>query len=299
MSQTQTTTLTAPQIPSLVEVDVSETSRGYKVAERGSHNIALGGAHPFQLPVFEDKLEERKWIREHMAAAFRTFGRNGYSEGTAGHISVRDPIEPHTFWINPLGRHFCLMKASDMIRVDYDGNLIEGNAAINKAGFQIHSELHKYRLDINAACHTHSIHGKTYSAFGKPLEMLNQDSCTFYNCHSVFTDFGGVALESDEGKKIAAACGPNGRALILQNHGLLTVGQTVDEAAYLFTLMERTCQAQLMADAAAAGGFEKKVIGDEEAAYTYHTSADPETLFTEFQPEIELEEYLHGNEYKQ
>ena len=111
----------------------------------------------------------RQWMLEHMALAFRVFARKGYCEGMAGHISVRDPENPHTFWTNPLGRHFGLLKASDMILVDYDGKAIGGNMSrpANAAGFLIHSAVHKAREDVVAACHTHSPAGKAWSAFAR------------------------------------------------------------------------------------------------------------------------------------
>lgn len=290
MSSTQTTTTNSNvEVPSSV---TASTSRGYALTERGAHNITLGGDIPYPIPTFEDKEEERKHIREHLAGAFRVFARKGYTEGSAGHISVRDPIDRNTFWINPLGKHFGLLTAADMIRVDEEGNIVEGakGASVNAAGFAIHSALHKSRPDVNAACHTHSPYGKTYSCFGKPLEMLNQDVCIFHNNHTVYDDFGGVAVEAAEGENIAKAAGET-QAVILQNHGLLTAGYTVDEAAYLFTLMERSCEVQLAADAASAGGFEKKIIGDEEAAYTQHINGDRESLYMEFQPDLEYEIY--------
>lgn len=291
MSATETSVNTASTaVPETVQ---AASSKGYTVNTRGAHNISMGNAVPHKVPKFDDPYKEREWILEHMAGVFRVFGRKGYAEGTAGHISVRDPVEPNTFWINPLGVHFSLLKASDMVRVDEEGNLVGGNstAPINAAGFAIHSALHKARPDINAACHTHSKYGKAYSSFGRPLEMLNQDVCTFYNTHCVYTDFGGVAIEADEGKAIAKAAGDSNRCIILQNHGLLTTGQTVDEAGYLFTLMENSCECQLLADAAAANGLEKKIIGDSEAAYTAYMAADPETMYMEFQNDFALEKH--------
>ena len=265
----------------------NSTDKGYVVQERGAHNIAMGEEHPYIMPKFEDKYEERKWALEHMAAAFRYFAREGYCEGTAGHISVRDPVDPSTFWINPLGKHFKLMKATDMVHIDEDGNILSDGpkSAINAAGFAIHSALHKARPDVNAACHTHSVYGKAYSTFGKPLEMLNQDVCTFYNSHSVYNNFGGVAIEASEGEGIAKAVG-NGKGAILQNHGLITVGYTVDEAAYLFGLMERCCKVQLLVD---SSNSPYSVIGEAEANYTERINGDPETLYTEFQPDFEVE----------
>ncbi|EGV65570.1 hypothetical protein PSN45_002374 [Yamadazyma tenuis] len=270
------------------------TSRGYALGERGAHNIALGFNHPYPLPKFTDKHQERTWIKQHMAGAFRIFARKGYTEGTAGHISVRDPVDPNTFWINPLAKHFGLIKASDLVHVDEDGNILPDGAqtAINAAGFSIHSALHKARPDVHAACHTHSPYGKAFSALGRPLEMINQDVCTFYKSHSVYTDFGGVALEAREGIEIAKSVG-NGKGAILQNHGLITVGQTVDEAAYLYTLMERSCECQLLAEAALRPGESLKIIGDEEAAYTEYSASDPDTLYTELQPDLEMEKALN------
>lgn len=274
------------------------TSKGYQMGERGAHNIATGYPHPYPLPKFESKEEERKWVKNHMAGAFRVFARKDFTEGAAGHISVRDPIDPETFWINPLAVHFGMIKASDLVHVDKDGKVLpDGNQwAVNTAGFAIHSQLHQARPDIHAACHTHSVHGRAYSALGKPLEMINQDACMFFKSHAVYSDFGGVALEANEGRAIAEAIG-SGNSAILQNHGLLTVGTTVDEAAYLFTLMERTCQAQLLADAAANEGNPKKVISDDAAGYTYHQVADPESLYAEFQPDFNYEIALSGGDF--
>ena len=184
------------------------TSRGYEIGTRGSHNIARGGKHPYQLPKFTDKKKSVNgcfniW-QLHLG-----FSRKGYTEGTAGHISIRDPVDPNTFWINPLGKHFGLLKASDMVHVDHEGNILPDGAqvAINAAGFSIHSALHHSRPDVHAACHTHSVYGKAWSAMGKPLAMINQDVCTFYKSHAVYEDFGGVALEAEEGIHISKSFG--------------------------------------------------------------------------------------------
>jgi ribulose-5-phosphate 4-epimerase/fuculose-1-phosphate aldolase len=270
-------------------VTASTPTLHLKEAARGVQNIVQGQyEYRHKKPVFTDKYKERDWVLQHLAGAFRVFGRKGYTEGSAGHISVRDPVDPETFWINPLGRHFSLMRVSDLVHVDKEGNVIGGNlAAVNAAGFKIHSELHKARPDVHAACHTHSTWGKAYSTFGKPLEMLNQDVCIFYNAHSIYENFGGVVLEKEEGIRLAKALG-KGKAIILQNHGLLTVGETVDEAAYLFSLMEKSCEVQMIADSVDPK-YPKVFVGDEEAAYTYHMTSDPESLYADFQPDLEYE----------
>lgn len=252
-------------------------------ATRGSHNISLGGKHPHQIPKFENPVDHRKWVLEHTAGAFRFFGLKQFDEGEAGHISVRDPIDPDTFWINPLGKHFNLIQVSDLVHINNKGEILpDGNQhPVNSAGFLIHRALHESRPDINAACHAHSVYGKAWSTFGKPIEMLNQDACIFYKKHVVYNQFGGVAIDGEEGERIAEALGEDSNAAILQNHGLLTVGETVDQAAYLFSLLERTCECQLLVEST---NLPKNIIPDKEAEYTAFMTQDPETMFGSFQP---------------
>ncbi|KAL2356426.1 class II aldolase/adducin N-terminal [Cryomyces antarcticus] len=273
--------------PSTTIAKQSESSFGAPIKKTALQAISQGVCLP-GIPLFNDFEKQRHWTLSHMAAAFRVFARKGYTEGMSGHISVRDPEHPHTFWTNPLGRHFGLLKASDMVLVDYDGNVVGGNTSrpANAAGFLIHSAVHKARPDVIAACHTHSKAGKAWSAFARPLEMLNQDVCYFHGeAQAVYPEFGGVVFSAEEGARLAAALGPKGKGLILRNHGLLTVGGTVDEAAYLFTLMERSCEVQLMVEAAAANGMQKVYVGEQEAAYTFQMASDPEALYWEFQPD--------------
>ena len=221
-----------------------------------------------------------------MAAAFRHWSRSGYVDGIAGHISVRDPEHPSAFWTNPLGVHFGLLKASDMILVDLDGRVIGGNRTRcpNAAGFLIHAAVHRARPDVHAVCHAHTIHGKAWSCFARPLEMLTQDTCKFYNAHSVYNSYGGVVLAAEEGERIAEALG-SGKGCILMN-------QRVDEAAFLFGSMERSCQVQLLAEAAASNGIDKVIIGDEEAAYNFKMESHPAILYAEFQAYYEYEDVM-------
>ncbi|KAL1877409.1 hypothetical protein Daus18300_002393 [Diaporthe australafricana] len=290
-------------------------------------------------PTFEP---HRKWLLEQMALAFRVFARKDYTDGLAGHISVRDPENPHTFWTNPLAVHFGLLKASDMILVDYKGvpigglfsflsapkpsriraeKFLAGNMSrpANAAGFLIHSAVHKARPDVIAACHTHSPHGMAWSAFGKPLEMITQDASYLYGeAQAVYQDFGGVVLTEEEGDRIGAALGtpqvepscmadmltpslpkgPKGKGMILQNHGLFTVGTTVEEACFLMTLMERACQCQLLAEGAAANGLPKVYVPEASAKYTFENSSDPETLYWEGRPDLDYEEYMCQGQHR-
>ncbi|WEW54887.1 hypothetical protein PRK78_000314 [Emydomyces testavorans] len=239
-------------------------------------NLTLASGKPeFKVfpkpPVFEDKYKEREYLKGRLAAAFRIFGKNGYDEGVAGHITMRDPVDPNTFWVNPFGMAFSLIKASDLIQVDHEGNVIGGGEVrlLNNAAYAIHSAIHAARPEVMCAAHSHSIYGRAFCALGKPLDIITQDSCVFYKDHAVYQQFNGIVLAAEEGRNIAAALG-NRKAALLQNHGLLTVGKTIEEAVFWFVSLEKCCQAQLLADAAAAGrGCETIKIPDEDAAFSY------------------------------
>ncbi len=204
--------------------------------------------------------EERLHRKQRLAAAFRLFSRFGFDEGVAGHITARDPELTDHFWVNPFGMHFGHIRVSDLLLVRHDGKIIEGSRPVNQAAFAIHSQVHAARPDVIGAAHAHSVYGKTWSSLGRLLDPITQDACSFYNDHTLFDDYTGVVLDTEEGKRISYQLGER-KAVILRNHGLLTVGHSVDEAAWWFITMERSCQAQLMAEAAG-----KPVLIDPEMA---------------------------------
>ena len=223
--------------------------------------------------------EIRKDRKNKLAAALRLFGKFGFDEGLAGHITVRDPELTDHFWVNPMGKSFKLMTVSDLLLVSHTGEVVEGSGLLNGAAFTIHSQIHMSNPDITAAAHSHSVYGKAFSALGKTLDPLTQDSCAFYEDHVLFDDFSGVVLDNTEGEKIAAALGDK-KAAILQNHGLLTVGDSIDAAAWWYITMERSCQAQLMAEAAGT----PKLIEHEVALHTRETVGSPLAGWFSFQP---------------
>jgi ribulose-5-phosphate 4-epimerase/fuculose-1-phosphate aldolase len=231
------------------------------------------------LPKFATVEEERLHRKQRLAAAFRLFGRFGFDEGVAGHITARDPEHTDQFWVNPFGRNFKHVRVSDLICVDRNGTVVHGDAFVNQAAFAIHSQVHEARPEIVAAAHSHSLHGKAWSSLGRLLDPLTQDACAFFEDHSLFDDYTGVVLDPEEGKRIAHALGEN-KAVILRNHGLLTTGYSVDEAVWSFITMERTCQAQLLAEAA---GTPIK-IDDEMARMTHDQTGSPVACYFSFQP---------------
>ncbi|MGH9139049.1 MAG: class II aldolase/adducin family protein [Acidimicrobiales bacterium] len=212
-------------------------------------------------PFVERSIEdERLHRKQRLAAAFRIFGRLGFDEGVAGHITARDPEHLDRFWVNPFGKSFKQIRVSDLICCDHTGAVVEGTWPVNAAAFAIHSAVHAARPDVVAAAHSHSVYGKAFSSLHRHLRPLTQDACIFFQDHGLYTDYGGVANDVEEGKRIAAAVGEH-KAAILANHGLITVGQSVDEAVFWFVTMERTCQAELLAMSAA----EPTPIPDEVA----------------------------------
>src|SRR5258707_4007936 len=193
--------------------------------------------------------QERLHRKQNLAAAFRLFSRFGFDEGVAGHITARDPELTDHFWVNPFGMHFSQVRVSDLLLVDKEGRVVEGNRMVNAAAFAIHSQVHEARPDVVAAAHSHSVYGKSWSSLGRLLDPLTQDACAFYEDHSLLDDYTGVVLDLEEGRRIASTLGDH-KAIILRNHGLLTAGGSVDEAVWWFATMERSCQAQLLAEAA-------------------------------------------------
>ena len=139
---------------------------------------------PFSRPQFDSIEQERLHLKQRLAASFRLFGRFGFSEGVAGHITARDPEHSDRFWVNPFGMSFNLIRVSDLICVNHEGEVVEGEYHVNQAAFAIHSQVHAARPDVVAAAHAHSVHGKAWSSLGRLLDPLTQDSCAFHGDHA-------------------------------------------------------------------------------------------------------------------
>ena len=224
--------------------------------------------------------EERLHRKQRLAGALRIFGRFGFGEGVAGHITVRDPEFPDHFWVNPLGLSFRHMRVSDLILVNHHGEVVYGKHSVNRAAYVLHAAVHTARPDVIAAAHAHSVYGKAFSSLGIPLDPLTQDSCAFYEQNVVIADHGGaVVIEEAAGRDFAEAFG-NYRAAIHQNHGHFTVGASVDEAVFWFVCFERCAQAQLAAMAAGT----PKHIPHESAVYTRENAGSAITGWMHFQP---------------
>lgn len=235
----------------------------------------------FNLPTpFDTPAEERQHRKERLAGALRVIGNLGFAEGVAGHMTARDPELTDHFWVNPFGVSFKQMKVSDLILVSPEGQVVHGRKPVNAAAFAIHHALHEARPDVVAALHCHSVYGKAFSARGVELKMLTQDHCMFYGDVALHSDAGGaVVTGAEDGAGLAASLADK-KALVHKNHGLITVGTSVDEAAWWFIALERACQVQLIAEAAGP----VDVIPDEYAQRSFEQTGHNLSGWFQFQP---------------
>ncbi|TDC46543.1 class II aldolase/adducin family protein [Actinomadura sp. KC345] len=230
-------------------------------------------------PAFPTADEEREHRKRRTAAGYRVLARFGLDEGIAGHITCRDPELTDHFWTAPFGRYFGGILPRDLMLVSGEGKVVEGEGRLNRAAFAIHSEVHDARPDIVGAVHAHGLHGKTFSSLHTTLAPLTQDACAFYGSHSFHEDYTGVVFDPEEGRRIAASLG-DGKAVILANHGHLTVGRTVDSAIWWFVTMERSFQSELLARAAG----DPVPLDDETARLTAGQVGGEDVGWFAFQP---------------
>ena len=223
---------------------------------------------------------ERLHRKQRLAAGLRVIGRLNLAEGVAGHVTVRDPELTDHFWVNPFGHNFKLMCVSDLILVNHEGEVVEGDRPVNNAAFAIHSQIHAARPDVIAAAHSHAMYGRTFSTLGQPLRMLSQDDTMFYNDVAMCdAGSGAVVFDLEVGRAMAESLG-NRKALIHQNHGIITAGGSVDAAVWWFVALERCCQSQLLAMAAG----EPIEIPDELCQSGYEVQGHDLAGWFQFQP---------------
>lgn len=220
----------------------------------------------------DDGIAERARRKADLSACLRIFGALGYSHGAIGHVTVRDPIDPELFWVNPYRRAFRTIRPDDLVLVDGAGTVLEGSGAVNAPAYLIHSRVHASRPDVVAAAHVHSPSAVAWSTIGRPLEPITQDSCVFFERQALYPSFGGVVDSATEAERVAMHLGDM-PFLILANHGILVAGPSISAACWWFVNMERACRVQLDAEAVPGG---PTMIDDETARRTGLLSLDPE-----------------------
>lgn len=182
--------------------------------------------------------QERLRRKRGLAAACRLFARRGFDPGATGQVAVRDPEWPDHLWINPPGRHPALARVSDLM-------LVDGQRAP-----ALHAAILRARPEAQAVVHIPSTHGQAWSTLGRRLDPITPEACAFYDDHIVDAEFAGAVVGAEEGARIASALGGR-KAAILRGRGLLTVGQSIEAAAWWFLGLDAAIQTQLLAEAVA------------------------------------------------
>lgn len=188
---------------------------------------------------------EERQVREDLAAAYRLVALCGMDDSIYTHISARVPGTHDQFLINPYGWLFRDITASSLVKIDLEGRILDDSPDdVNPAGFTIHSAVHAARHDASCVLHTHTVAGVAVSSLACGLQPCNQWALQFYN-RVAYHDFEGIALDHSERERLVADLGLSARALILRNHGLVTLGRTVSEAFILMHNLERACKVQI------------------------------------------------------
>ena len=231
---------------------------------------------------------EEQALRVDLACLFRINAHLGWEDSINTHSTVRVPGPEHHFLINPFGLRLGEVKASDLIKIDLGGTVIgESRHPVNRAGYVIHSAIHMGRVDAKCVIHTHSLPGMAVAAAADGLAEHNIFALGFHGCLS-YHDFEGASGDHNlsERERMAASLGPCNKAMILRNHGLLSVGETVAEAFVWMYRLDRACQVQVLANGAFARPSEQaakfSAKGAEDFATGFGACAPGELEFEAF-----------------
>lgn len=187
-------------------------------------------------------------LRVELAACYRIFDYLGWTELIYNHITVKLPGNDHHFLINPYGLHYSEVTASNLVKVDIDGNIMEDTGyTVNPAGILIHTAVHGAREDVQCITHTHTDAGMAVACSTGGLRTDNFYSALLQN-RVAYHDFEGLTVLDDEKPRLIANIG-NKNLLILRNHGLLTCGRSIPEAFYNMWALQRSCEVQVACDA--------------------------------------------------
>lgn len=217
-----------------------------------------------------NRVTPAEWeARVDLAACYRLLAMYEMSDMAANHVSARVPGEDGAFLINAYGMMYEEMTASSLIKVNYEGNILakpsygDFDYGVNRAGFVIHSAIHKGRHDVDCVIHTHTWPGMAVSSLDCGLLPLTQTAMRF--THIGYHEYKGVVLDLAMQEELVRDLGTH-NALILRNHGLLTTGSTIAEAFNAMHRLELSCKAQI---SAMAGGQKLRPVPDDVLEATY------------------------------
>ena len=219
----------------------------------------------FDVPSLRDKVSPEEWaVRVDLAACYRLLVRYGWEDLTFTHITVRVPGAEDQFLINPYGLFFDEITASSLVKIDWDGKVKDDptGLGVNEAGFIIHSCMHAARHEINCVIHTHTRAAVAVSAMKCGLLPISQHAMRSH-AEVTYHDYEGVALYKEEQARMARDLGKTSKAMILRNHGVLALGETVREAFEIMYYLDCACQIQI--DACAAGLHNVQLMSEQAA----------------------------------
>ncbi|MCB1644622.1 MAG: class II aldolase/adducin family protein [Pseudomonadales bacterium] len=189
-----------------------------------------------------DEIRARR--KRDCALGYRLLAAQRWGDMGDGHISARDPDQTDCFWMLKLGVSYHQAKVSDLVLVGPDGSLVEGQGGVNEAGYYIHQPILATYPEAVSGCHVHTGWGTPFSAENRLFDMITQEACIFYDDHALFDDEEVQVQSTAAGQRIADTLGHN-KAIILRNHGLLTVGNSPAEAVGNFIIMERVAESHM------------------------------------------------------
>ena len=219
---------------------------------------------PVDTPSVRERVSKEEWeMRCDLAAAYQLAALFKWTDLIYTHFSARVPGTEHLL-INAYGLMFDEITASNLVKIDKDGKVVDDPTGLgaNYAGFVIHGCVHEARPEVNCVIHTHTRAGVAVSAQKCGLLPISQHSLRLYGMLT-YHDYEGIALELDERPRLARDLGPASKAMVLRNHGLLTLGDTVAEAFGLMYYLDCACQIQV--DALAGGRTEVDLIPEDTA----------------------------------
>ena len=192
----------------------------------------------------QPQMSAAEWAaRQELAACYRVFDMLGWSEMIYNHITVKLE-EEGAFLINPFGLHFSEVTASNLVKIDIDGNKLDDNPyPVNLAGFVQHALFHKHLPDAHCIMHTHTTAGMAVSSVEGGLRPTNFYACNFAG-QIAYHDFEGVTVRSEEGERLLEHLGDK-RVMLLRNHGILVMGRTLPEAFIKHWSLQRACEIQV------------------------------------------------------
>ena len=211
-------------------------------------------------------MTDAEWqLRCELAACFQLTDLYGMSDVASTHISARLPGPEHHFLVNPLGTLFDEMTATALLKVDMEGRVVQGDPSLlNPAGFIIHSAIHMAQTDLVCVMHTHTVANNAIAMQAQGLRPLSQKACVMLDFLG-YHDYEGAALDEDERTRLVRDLGPEGRVLVLRNHGALTAGRSVGEAFCWMLRLETACQYQINGQ---SGGVALHELSEETVRHT-------------------------------